>query len=136
MRRAPNLYDALTSAAATSPVEANAPSPTSPPASLAAVATTGHDVFLSYARQDQTQAYEIAKALQTEGVSVWWDTNIVPGQRFDKTIEAALAAARSVVVLWSQVSVASDWVRNEATVGMDRRILIPVLLGIDPKETP
>lgn len=36
--------------------------------------------------------------------------------------------ALCVVVLWSQKSVDSDWVRNEAQDGRDRELLVPVII--------
>ncbi|MCI0420597.1 MAG: toll/interleukin-1 receptor domain-containing protein, partial [Acidobacteria bacterium] len=51
-----------------------------------------------------------------------------PGQRFDEVIEKALLAAKCVVVLWSEESIKSRWVRNEASEGVDRDILLPVFL--------
>jgi hypothetical protein len=41
-------------------------------------------------------------------------------------IEVAIAAARCVIVLWSQAFVVSDWVRSEASEGKRRGILVPV----------
>ena len=59
---------------------------------------------------------------------MWWDRSILPGTQFDEVIEAELSAARCVVVVWSEASVASKWVRAEASEGLDRQLLIPVLL--------
>jgi hypothetical protein len=43
-------------------------------------------------------------------------------------IEDAMRGARCVIVLWSQASVESDWVRNEAGEGKRRGILVPALI--------
>ena len=59
---------------------------------------------------------------------MWWDRSIPPGQDFGEVIEEALHAAKCVVVLWSKESVKSEWVRNEARVGLQRGILIPALI--------
>jgi len=91
------------------------------------------DVFLSYAREDRELAGELARALGTAGWSVWWDRKIIAGQAFDQAIEHELEAAKSVVVLWSRHSVASEWVKNEAAVASERGVLIPVLAeGVKP----
>jgi len=58
---------------------------------------------------------------------VWWDRNIKAGQAFDEVIERELEAANNIVVLWSQASIASEWVKNEAAVAAQRRVLVPVL---------
>ena len=90
-------------------------------------------VFLSYARADRPRAAALAQALQAAGLEVWWDAEIMGGDAFANSIETALDAADVVVVAWSQASVASDWVRDEAGHGRDRKRLVPVSLdGIVP----
>jgi hypothetical protein len=69
------------------------------------------DVFISYANSDRERARELANALSARGWSVWWDRNIKAGQSFDEVIERELDAAKSIVVLWSQASIASEWVK-------------------------
>lgn len=86
------------------------------------------DVFISYASGDRDRAREIANVLSARGLSVWWDRNIKAGQAFDEVIERELETATSVVVLWSEGSIASEWVKNEAAVAAQRRVLVPVLL--------
>lgn len=86
------------------------------------------DVFLSYAREDRSRVEPLVAALQKQGWSVWWDPHILPGDTYRKVIQAALANARCVVVLWSQESIHSDWVLEEAEEGKKRKILVPALL--------
>ena len=86
------------------------------------------DVFISYAREDRERARVLAEALQARGWSVWWDRKIVAGQAFDQAIEQQLEAAKSVVVLWSGHSIASEWVRNEAGMASEREVLVPALI--------
>ena len=86
------------------------------------------DIFLSYAREDVGKAQLLAEALEKQGWSVFWDrTSIQIGQDVDEVIEEAIEQARCMIVGWSQVSKKSDWVRGEATIGRERRILLPVL---------
>ena len=86
------------------------------------------DIFISYAREDRTTAQAVARALAGEGWSVWWDREIRVGSEFDRVIEAELASARCVVVLWSTHSTSSDWVRSEADEGARREVLVPAVL--------
>ncbi len=56
------------------------------------------------------------------------------GAPFAKAIEAQLDAADAVIVVWSATSVESDWVRDEAGRGRDRKRLVPV--QIDRTQPP
>jgi len=86
------------------------------------------DVFLSYAREDRSLARKLAAALESVGLSVWWDRDIPAGAAFDSAIERELDAAGCVVVLWSAVSTTSEWVKNEASAAVERGVLLPVLI--------
>jgi hypothetical protein len=92
------------------------------------------DIFISYASQDRSRAQTLAQGLGALGWSVWWDREIPLGKSFDEVIEKELKEARCAVVLWSAASVASEWVRNEASEAKRRGILIPVFL--DAVEAP
>ena len=91
-------------------------------------------LFLSYDREDAARARSIAQALDKAGHNVWWDRHIKGGAQYSKAIEAALKAADAVVVLWSQRSVESAWVRDEAAAGRDSGRLVP--LSLDGTEPP
>ncbi len=83
------------------------------------------DIFISYASEDKEKAGLLSKVLEEQGWSVWWDRKIPPGRTFDEVIEEALDAAKCVVVLWSKASVKSGWVKEEASEGNRRKILVP-----------
>ena len=92
------------------------------------------DIFLSYARQDRGTARLFADGLVAEGFSVWWDASLRSGETFDEVIERNLRDAKAVVVLWSPASVASRWVRAEATLADRRNKLAPAI--IQPCDRP
>jgi hypothetical protein len=87
-------------------------------------------IFLSYAREDRAFAETVAAWLEVQGWSVWWDRRLLPGSEFDDEIAAALDAASVVVVLWSEASVRSNWVRAEAASAADRGVLVPAALAV------
>ena len=84
------------------------------------------DIFVSYSRTDKARVAPLVAALEAEGWSVWWDPEITPGQDFDSQIAAELETAHAVLVVWTQASVSSRWVRGEAREAADRGILVPV----------
>ena len=76
----------------------------------------------------------LIRALEQQGFAVWWDGLLEGGDNFLPTTEAALQNADAVVVLWSKTSIDSHWVRDEATVGRERRRLVP--LSMDGSQPP
>src|SRR5215207_410718 len=95
---------------------------------------TSADIFLSYNREDQITARHFAEGFEREGFTVWWDVTLKSGEDYDQATEHALRGAKAVVVLWSQKSVASRWVRSEATIALQSKTLVPVM--IEPCQRP
>jgi hypothetical protein len=88
----------------------------------------GKDIFISYSREDRAAAKHFAECFSREGFSVWWDAVLRSGQTFDEVIEKELRAAKAAVVLWSPRSVASRWVRAEATLADRGNKLVPAII--------
>jgi len=86
------------------------------------------DIFISYASADRERAKLLSGTLDRRGWSVWWDRTIPPGKEYDEVIEKALDSAKCVVVLWSNASIASSWVKTEAAEAMRRKILVPAVI--------
>jgi hypothetical protein len=72
------------------------------------------DVFISYSKADRPLALKLAAMLEAEGWKVWWDTGLIPGDDFRNEIMSQLGRARAVIVIWTDASIKSDWVRSEA----------------------
>jgi hypothetical protein len=92
------------------------------------------DIFISYASADREHARVLAEHLAQLGWTVWWDRDIQAGKTFAGVIESEIDRAHCVIVLWSNASVGSRWVRDEANEGLKRDVLVPVL--IDPIAPP
>jgi TIR domain len=92
------------------------------------------DIFISYKREEQATARKLANALESESWTVWWDPKLRAGEHFDDVIEKALDEAKCVIVMWSELSVQSRYVRDEATHALERGKLVP--LAIETVELP
>ena len=85
-------------------------------------------VFISYKREDGGRVAQIVEGLRADGIEVWWDRDIEPGQSWDETVAARLRDANCVVAVWSTLSVNAPWVKEEAGAGKQRGILVPALI--------
>jgi tetratricopeptide (TPR) repeat protein len=86
------------------------------------------DVFVSYASEDRERVREIVDSLENTGWSIWWDRRIDAGSAYDREIERAIDEAKCIVVVWSSHSVESEWVRTEASEGLEKGNLVPVAI--------
>nr|WP_161593748.1 TIR domain-containing protein [Parerythrobacter lutipelagi] len=86
------------------------------------------DVFISYSRTDKNIAEQLAVALEAAGISSWLDQHLQGGSTFTDVTEQELVDAASVVVLWTDTSVKSNWVKDEAQVGREQGKLVPLLI--------
>ena len=89
------------------------------------------DVFVSYKREDQEQrgrVLPIVRALEAEGFDVFYDVEVPPGSTWDQVLSSKIADSKCVLVLWSEASVTSDWVKEEAEIAKSAGKLIPVFI--------
>lgn len=94
------------------------------------------DVFVSYARGDERTARIVAQRLTEAGYSVWWDSELLPHNRFANVIEEEIGAAGAVLVIWSQIAAKSQWVRAEAELGRADGKLVQVAIDQSPIPLP
>ena len=71
-------------------------------------------VFISYARNDEPLAREVADGLRGAGFEVWRDDELPAHRTYAEVIEERIEGASALVVLWSAESAKSQWVRAEA----------------------
>ncbi len=93
------------------------------------------DLFLSYKAEDRPRVARLAEALESDGLSVWWDAHIGGGDDWRDTILRHLEAARAVIVVWSKRSIGphGQFVRDEATRALKRGTYLPVRIDkVDP----
>lgn len=84
------------------------------------------DVVISYGREQEPMAANVARALEADGYSVWWDHDIPAHKAYATLIEEKFQAAKAVIVIWSPAAVKSEWVRAEADLARSQQKLIQV----------
>jgi TonB family protein len=85
--------------------------------------------FFSYSRADSEFALRLAKDLRAAGAIVWLDQlDIHAGERWDRSVEDALAKCPTMVVILSPSSVSSTNVMDEVSFALEeQKTVIPVL---------
>ena len=88
------------------------------------------DVFISYKAEDRPRVEPLVDALESEGLSVWWDARVGGGEAWRESIAEHLDAARCVLVVWSKRSTGPEgrFVRDEASRGQHRGTYLPVTI--------
>lgn len=82
------------------------------------------EVFVSYSHHDREIVRQIVASLEKAGFRVYWDQSNIPGDTWDAKLDKALDRATCVVVIWSNNSVNSKFVRAEALKALERNILV------------
>jgi TIR domain len=88
-------------------------------------------VMVSYKREDEPRVARLVRALEKNGLLIWWDQGLPGGEAWRANIEKGLNEAGCVVVVWSHGSVGpeGEFVRDEAARAKGRGILVPVRLN-------
>jgi hypothetical protein len=87
------------------------------------------DLFLSYAHEDTERAQTLAGLLEDAGLTVWWDPQMGAGDKIHDVVDEQIKNAKAVIVLWSPISVKSDWVRGEAQTAHELGKLVPIKIA-------
>src|SRR5215470_58139 len=97
--------------------------------------------FLSHSHEDKEIAQQLAEALRRAGVDVWLDKwEIKPGDSIVRKIfEEGLKDCTLFLILLSQASIQSPWVKHELDAAIVQRLdgvtrVVPVVL--EPCEIP
>lgn len=86
------------------------------------------DIFISYASEDRERILPLVHALEKTGWSIFWDRKIRISQTWHQAIGEEIDQCRCMIVAWSNTSVKSEWVYEEAGEGKRRQILFPLLI--------
>jgi len=96
-----------------------------------------HDVFISYANEDKTIADAICANLESNRIRCWIaPRDITPGTKFAAAIIHAIDTTQLVVIVFSQHSDNSPYVRTEIERAFDHeKVIIPFRIeNIEPSD--
>lgn len=89
--------------------------------------------FVSYSRQDRGYVESLASHLTDAGVQLWFDYEVVTGDRFEQVIRDKIDNCGAFILVMTPTSEESDWVSREITRARDKdRPIFPLLLAGDP----
>ena len=95
------------------------------------------NVFVAYAREDKAVTGSLVERLRQAGASVTWDQDFPAGVDVGQTIRSAIAKAAAVIVVWSDASARSLYVRDEADTALRSDKLVTTHVpGFDPEDVP
>jgi len=94
-----------------------------------------NDVFISYSRRNAEVMRRVRADLRSSGMNVWTDENLQPGtSSWRRAVEAAIRGARTMVVIMTPDSKASEWVEREVNAAKEFEVhIFPVLARGNPK---
>jgi predicted nucleotide-binding protein len=88
------------------------------------------DIFISYSHDNQAIFDTVIKDLEAANLSVWSDTQLTTGTKWQTKLEEAIHQARCVVALLSPTAKKSEWVERELTVATDfGKPIFPLLVA-------
>ena len=97
-----------------------------------------YDVFLSYKREDSVIMATVRDALRADGIVVWTDEFIVVAgehRTYSASIDEALHASKSLVLLASKASQNSEYVLGEIETAKGLGLpIFPVVIKGTPNE--
>ena len=95
------------------------------------------DVFLSYSSKDGVEIEKLDGKLTGKYFSVWYDRGLTAGQPYRDVLQKRIETVKAVVVLWTENSIGSKWVRYEADLADKQNKLICLRDSkLDPKRIP
>lgn len=79
-------------------------------------------IFISYSSKDKKIAFELVDYLESNGVKCWIaPRNIVSGHDYTDTIDDAIKHCDGIVLIFSNFSAKSIWVKKEITLGVSHQ---------------
>ncbi|HVR39021.1 MAG TPA: toll/interleukin-1 receptor domain-containing protein [Thermoanaerobaculia bacterium] len=97
-----------------------------------------YEVFLSYSSENQSWIRRFRDALKDSGVTVWFDRELLLGERWKDEIEKALRQSRILVTVLTPDSIQRGSTFFELGAALaDHKRIVPVLSeGVNPADLP
>jgi len=93
------------------------------------------DIVICYAPEDEAALRQLGDAVTGAGYSVWHGDAAAPDSASGAVAEQ-VAAAKAVIVIWSEAAAASEWVKAEANVARGLKKLIQLSADGRPPPIP
>lgn len=96
--------------------------------------TMNHDIFISYSSVDKIAANAICHVLEQNKLRCWIaPRDIPPGAEYGDLIDEAIKHADIVVIIFSETSSTSRWVKGELNIAFEeQKTIIPFRLDSTP----
>lgn len=97
------------------------------------------DVFICHAHEDKAFVRELANALATAGIRVWYDEFALRvGDNLRQSIDRGLAGSRFGIVILSHAFFQKRWTQYELNglveKDLERKVILPIWHGIERQE--
>ncbi len=94
------------------------------------------DIFISYKSDEEEYAKRVRDVLEQNGISCWMAPDSIPvGSNYMKQIPQAIENCRAMIVLVSEKSQHSTWVKNEFSQAVSKdKLVIPYVIQDCPLE--
>src|SRR5262249_3025396 len=96
------------------------------------------NVFLSYNRRaDRERARLVRTKLEALGITVFQDIDMDASAQSSEFLDAQIKDAAAALVLWTNSSTESPWVKAEAHKALQRKVLVSAVFdNIPPENLP
>ncbi|MBX2799893.1 MAG: AAA family ATPase [Myxococcales bacterium] len=90
-------------------------------------------VFISYDHADGGNVHAIRDVVATQGHTPWFDGQLTGGERDPERIERKIRRSLCLVVILSEASLSSEWVKQEVEYAqLAGKPIVPLARGLDP----
>ena len=89
------------------------------------------ECFISYEKDDRDIAVQIIERLQSESIEPWWDEKLsLVSDELTDDIKGAILNAQCLLVIWTENSVHSSWLKEESLILHDNEYERPKIVAL------